>query len=314
MNNNDSKIARLSSSLMERWIERASPAGEDGKLLVVKYHRVQSTLSLGKRLITEFETQMKLVSRMFNVLTIAEAAKRIKENSLPARALSITFDDGYADNYDLALPVLERHGLKATFFVTSGLLDQSGMWSDQIASILVSADKTRAAEIRDYLVDAGVPPRLPDLVNELKYMSVDAQETIVSGLSKFGDAVHESSKLMNADQLRSLVKKGMEVGGHTVNHKILNSLEDDQARHEIKSCKAQLESIIDAPVESFAYPNGRRNQDYTDREVSFVREAGFKAAVSTEYGLARSGTDTFELPRISAEYFVRPLRLCRVYL
>ena len=62
-------------------------------------------------------------------------ARGLREGTLPERALCITFDDGYADNYDVALPILKKHDVRATFFVTSGLLDRPSMWSDQIAGV-----------------------------------------------------------------------------------------------------------------------------------------------------------------------------------
>ncbi|MDH3588820.1 MAG: oligosaccharide flippase family protein [Gammaproteobacteria bacterium] len=304
----------LASSLLRKWIGRASPGGGQSKLLIIKYHRAESSYGFDpeRSTVEEFEAQLVLLRNTFTAITVGEASRHLREGTLPPRAVCITFDDGYADNFHIAMPLLNRHGLRATFFVPSGLLDGSVMWSDQIANVFATAGE-RIREVREYLADAGMPIRYAELMDKLKYMSVDAQETIVSGLSAFGKTTGELSRLMNAEQIRGLAQAGMEVGGHTVNHTILANVDEERARQEISGCKTQLESIIDAPVLSFAYPNGRRDRDYAERDVRIVREAGFEAAVNTEYGLASRSDELFELPRLS-RYFVTKPRLFRVYI
>jgi len=91
----------------------------------------------------------------------------------------------------------------------------------------------------------------------------------------------------------------MEIGGHTVNHPILALLSEKEARAEIGDGKRRLEEITGGPVTLFAYPNGKPGQDYGPRDVDLVRQAGFTAAVSTMGGVARRGSDPFQLPRFS---------------
>ena len=97
-----------------------SPAGARARLSVLIYHRV---LARPDPMFPEqidaarFTMQMELLSRRFNVLPLAEAVQRLQSNSLDSRSACITFDDGYADNYTIALPILKRHGLTATFFI-----------------------------------------------------------------------------------------------------------------------------------------------------------------------------------------------------
>lgn len=79
-----------------------------------------------------FDEVCAWLSAWFNVLPLDEAVKRLKQGALPDRALAITFDDGYADNHDIALPVLKAHGLCATFFVATDFLDGGRMWNDTV--------------------------------------------------------------------------------------------------------------------------------------------------------------------------------------
>ena len=90
----------------------AAPAGPDARLTVLLYHRVLPTsdpLLPAEPDAVLFDSQMALLARIFNVLPLEEALSKLRRGELPARALSITFDDGYADNLDVAVPILQRH-------------------------------------------------------------------------------------------------------------------------------------------------------------------------------------------------------------
>jgi peptidoglycan/xylan/chitin deacetylase (PgdA/CDA1 family) len=83
-----------------------------------------------------FDNICRWVSRWFNVLSLSTAAQQLREKRLPARPLVITFDDGYADNHDIALPILQRHGLTASFFVATGFLNGGRMWNDTLVEAI----------------------------------------------------------------------------------------------------------------------------------------------------------------------------------
>ena len=112
-----------------------SPAGRRGRLSILIFHRV---LAEPDRLFPEiptaesFETCMRWVRGWFNVLPLTEAVDRLYAGTIPSRALAITFDDGYADNEVLAAPILNRLGMSATFFVSTGFLERGCMWNDRV--------------------------------------------------------------------------------------------------------------------------------------------------------------------------------------
>ncbi len=96
-----------------------------------------------------------------------------------------------------------------------------------------------------------------------------------------------------------MYEAGMEIGGHTVNHPILTSVDKATARREIFENKEFLEGLIGGPIHSFAYPNGKPGQDYSSEHVALVKEAGYSRAVSTAWGRANRQSDTFQLPRFT---------------
>ena len=112
-----------------------SPAGRRARLSVLIFHRVlprPDPLFPGVIDAAGFDAICRWVKGWFNVLALDDAARRLRDGSLPERALAITFDDGYADNHDVALPILLRHGLPATFFIATGFLDGGRMWNDTV--------------------------------------------------------------------------------------------------------------------------------------------------------------------------------------
>ena len=104
--------------------------------------------------------------------------------------------------------------------------------------------------------------------------------------------------MLSAPQVKELIRRGIDVGAHTVSHPILTRVDDVTARREILASKATLEEVTGAPVELFAYPNGQPQRDYLRRHVDMVREAGFSAAVSSAWGACHAGSDRFQLPRM----------------
>ena len=105
--------------------------------------------------------------------------------------------------------------------------------------------------------------------------------------------------MMTDEQVRNLADNGIYIGAHTINHPILASTDDAQARNEIAGSKRQLEAILQRPVEAFAYPNGKPGPDYGVAHRDMVRELGFSVALSTHWGAAVSASDPLQLPRFT---------------
>ena len=241
-------------------------------------------------------------------MPLALAARHLLEGSLPARALAITFDDGYADNHDVALPILQKHGLSATFFVASGFLDGGRMWNDTV----VEALRRTAHDSLDFGA-AGLPgighlalgsvslrqQAIGQLLGAIKYLEPVQRQRAVETVARISGAVLPTDLMMSSAQVRSLHLAGMGLGGHTVNHPILARLSETAAFDEMQAGKLALESLTQAPVDVFAYPNGRPDVDYTVRDARLAARAGFKAAVSTAWGASKAGDDVYQLRRFT---------------
>ena len=284
----------------------ASTRGRARRLLILNYHRVLPAAdefhyeSIDADI---FDAQMGIVARQFRPLPLAEAVERVRDDSLPARAVSITFDDGYADNCDVALPILERHGVPATFFVTTGVLDGGRMWNDTIVEAVRRAPGDRlsleGAGLKDLPIDTIAARRDTALkvVLHLRRMADEERRRHTEDLAAQVGAELPDDLMLSSDQLRKLYQSGMEIGGHTVSHPILSRLDADDAVREISEGKARLEEITGASVSGFAYPNGQPGVDYDDGHVAAVANSGFDYAVSTARGACTSASDPYQLPR-----------------
>jgi peptidoglycan/xylan/chitin deacetylase (PgdA/CDA1 family) len=276
-------------------------------LLVLIYHRV---LSQADPLLRDepdaaaFAGQMDLIRQNFNVLPLTDAVRRLASRALPARAVCITFDDGYANNCDVALPILSARGIPATVFVAPGFLSGGRMFNDTVI------ESIRRAPPELDLTHIGLPrfqlhnvesrlAAIASILPALKYLPPQDRLERAAAIADRVGVELPADLMLTEEQVRHLYRGGIEIGAHTVNHPILAKLDDTAARREISDSRSLLQEIIGAPVKTFAYPNGGPGRDYTGRDVALAREAGFELAVSTAWGSASAARDRFQIPRIA---------------
>lgn len=287
------------------------------RLVILMYHRVHAqpdSLRPWDVSGAEFDWQLSVLKRHFKVLPLLEAFRRMRAGTLPPRAACITFDDGYADNHDVALPLLKRHGLTATFFIATGYLDGGRMWNDTLidAVACASGDELDARQIGLGRFPIRTEQERLDTVHQLlgalKYAEpgerIERSQSLWDqvGVEKF--SMHH---MMTTNQLLALHSSGMEIGAHTVSHPILARVPHDRAQAEICESRERLQEILDSDIHIFAYPNGRPGRDYNRQHVEMVHDAGFECAVSTAWGYADAKMDSYQLARI-APWDKSPLR------
>ena len=288
-----------------------SPAGPKARLSILIFHRVLAQpdpLFPSEVDAALFDRLCSWIKSMFQVLPLDEAVRLLRAGKLPARAACITFDDGYADNRTQALPILQRHGLPAMFYIATGFLDGGRMWNDTVIESL-RATKLPSIDFRALGVDGlgtlattSVPQRraaIDHILLHIKHLHPDQRLALTHAIASTAQVQLPDDLMMSAGQVREMRAAGMLIGAHTVSHPILASLSDDEAGREIAASRTALEAILGEPIAHFAYPNGKPGKDYNQRNVDIVRELGFESAVCTEWGAARASTDPLQLPRFS---------------
>ena len=285
-----------------------SPAGPNARLSILIYHRVlpePDPLSTSEVDSARFDLQMKHLSRIFTVMPLTEAVERLKSGTLPARAASITFDDGYTDNVEIALPILKKHKIPATFFIATGYLNGGIMFNDSVIESIRMSNKDSIDLTPIGLANFPIATieqkrsAIENILSCLKYKPLEERQALVEAVSGLAGVEPSRNLMMKDEQVRLLSDSGMEIGGHTVNHPILASIDNKSAKDEIKNGKLYLEELTGKPIRTFAYPNGKPETDYLAAHVDIVKQLGFDAAVSTAVGVAHRSSDLFQLPRFT---------------
>lgn len=254
-----------------------------------------------------FEQHVAYLASSYRVLSLPEAVRFLRDGkSLPPNAVAITFDDGYADNLGAAR-VLRRHGLTATFYITTSCLaGEAPFWPSEIRQLVL---RMNAPEIR--LKSTGSEIVIPcntdserrhafrTLARLFKANTIPVREALRDELraASGGDGVVVSPMLTWVD-VREMHRMGMTIGAHTMTHPNLPNAGPTDAWLEISGAKARLERELGVPATMFSYPNGGAEKYRTDEVEQMVRRAGYDAATTSWNGFAGTGSNVFALERV----------------
>jgi peptidoglycan/xylan/chitin deacetylase (PgdA/CDA1 family) len=288
-------------------------------VLCLNYHRIGNgdaspfDRELWSASAESFDEQVRYLTSHFRVVTPGE----LPDVSLTPRGryVLITFDDGYRDNYELALPILQRYGAAATFFVTTGFIDRPRLtWWDEIAWMVRSSGRTgiEGGGVLGGPVAFDDPHReraVETLVGRYKSLRPDATLPYLEFLAEATGSGRGSQALandtwMNWDMIRGLRAAGMAVGGHTVNHPVLSTLPPDSQWQEIAGCARRLEAELGAPMQYFSYPVGQRGS-FDGHTRACLERLGVRMAFSYYGGHRRfQDWDRLDVRRIAIERYM----------
>lgn len=281
-----------------------------GKLTILLFHKVPRKthwLAPEELDLAGFERVLDITMQLFRVIPLEDALVGLRHGTLPPGAACITFDDGYPDWLTGVVPVLERNGAHATFFVTSGQFAGVPMWHERILYAVAGAppgvsplqlDEVETAHI---VIGEGEERRraVRRLDQLIKYQAPELKEHLLRQLEHHTGASLGHVPVMSAQSVRDLHARGFGIGGHAVTHPILRFCSARDAYQEIAGVREDLEAIIRAPVRAFAYPNGVPDRDFTSDHIAMVKRAGYTSAVTTHSGTASCGTSVFQIPRFT---------------
>jgi peptidoglycan/xylan/chitin deacetylase (PgdA/CDA1 family) len=267
----------------------------------------------------QFRRHLETVLRIGTPITMAELLRGLGGAALPPNPLMITFDDGYRSCHDVALPILQRLGIPATFFIaTSFVIERRLYWWERIALALHDARRTHATITYPRRIEIDPrDPRSRQILNDLikRTWALDVERFLDElcraldvAWSPAIEAEHADRLIMTCDQVRALADAGMSVQSHTRNHRVLDTLPDAALRDELLGARLDLEREIGRPVEAIAYPVGRRVQQ--PRVRAAIAEAGYRVGFANVGGVnplwppalhSALAFDPFDLRRIATE-------------
>lgn len=280
--------------------------GETGRrLLILGWHNVEGTWSFASSPgsgVRGLRQQFTALSRFAHVVPLGWALDRLAAgDALPPRAVAITFDDGYADNLTMAVPVLERLALPATFFLAPDLLSGAARpWWEDLGCAVRSATATtiewegvswsladRASRTRAY----------KDLATRVQFRSRAARDLSLEDLLEQLRPFRPSPELLiNWEGARELVRRGFDVQSHTTAHAVLSHESAEDQRRDLANAREQLERRLGVSITTVAYPHGTAAH-YNASTLAAARDAGYRWGITTREGFSGPATPALELRR-----------------
>jgi len=282
---------------------------------VVPQHTIHEICSLPQIVtpLDHFEAQLDYLSDQYHILSMGEFEKaRQERRAMPLKTAVITFDDGWEDNYLHAFSALKRRGIPASIFLSTAYIGTGqAFWQEQMVYLLqVWQRRLQSGEIK--ATEAQHPPPalnavlLPGssegevlrLIESLKDVDDNLRASLLSTMNEKLQnppfPLHANG-FMNWHQVREMHAAGIEFGSHAYSHHLLTKLSLADIAREVRESKTQMETILDTPVTTFAYPNGNYNNDV----ITELKAAGYRLAVTTRKGINTARTNPFELHRIN---------------
>lgn len=279
------------------------------KPIVLIYHRV-TVLPLDSQLLCvspdNFNAHLQELAQNYRVVPLYQMLEECRNCTLFPNTISLTFDDGYLDNLTNALPLLEKYGLHATIFVTSGMVgSDEEFWWDAVERIFLTGIKLPqellfAGHRWQLYTDEDKLTTCDDVCSILRDCSPDVMDqslqTLFSwaGVSKVG---RDSHRIINHSQLIKLAASPcIEIGSHAKHHVRLSRLSPQQQLIELMASRQQLEAVLGKTVRLFSYPFGT-TFDFTDDTIQAAKDAGYQAAIANIQDEVSLPLDAYFVPR-----------------
>lgn len=238
-----------------------------------------------------------LLKKRYRLVTLKELEAYFYSGKNLNNCCHITFDDGDNSFYSTVFPLLQKHEIPASLYISpKATKEQTNFWFQEVRGY----DCNRLLEIIKTNTDFGRDIKgTGNLKSLFKSMPLD---TVWEIIEKYKEETNTPSKPcmnMTASEVKEVFRSGLvEIGAHTLQHPILRNESDARAEYEIKESINQLSDMLNSEIISFAYPNGSPGQDFAGREMNIVAEAGIKLAFSTELSTFTSANDPVSIPRI----------------
>jgi len=285
------------------------------KIVIVMYHEIardhddiESWMVVKE---SDFMNQMKYLSNHYDILSLEEILEFLKNP--PAKAgqrpvAAVTFDDGYAGNYNVLLPLIEEAGIPVSIFVsTRAVKERTIPWYDTLISAIQS-ESVLNIDLKNFSLGEFTINRvrgadnwseIEKLLIALKSLLPSRREAAVEMILRSMDSVGGNNfyrmEYMTIDELRLIADCPLvTIGAHSHCHNILPQLSEAEIEETVNLSKKFLEEWLERPIKYFAYPNGM----YDNRVIEAVKKSGFECALTTEQSICSYGESLYKIPRL----------------
>jgi len=289
---------------------RRATASIRSQVVILMYHRVFEASSDPWELCVSpkhFGEHLELLRRHYQVLSLHELVRLLRDGQLPKRGVVLTFDDGYADNLWNARPLLEKYETPATVFITSGSIDSpTEFWWDGLQRTLLhpkTLPKHLQLSVQDRLYEWPVTSsedrqRAYAAIHQiLQPLKPSNRNQVMNDLLAWSEmdpmARSDYLPLATTELIQLAQSEFVDIGAHSVTHPLLAGMSQANQTAEIAGSRQKLEAILGCPVDTFSYPWG----NLTSETVEIVKAAGFEIALTSDGKAVEVGANPFRLGR-----------------
>jgi len=289
------------------------------RIVILGYHSIQeqpevyaNSIGLGiTHSASLFESQMELIARKYTPVSLEEIRLILEGNKhLPKHAVAVTFDDGYSDNYEIADPILRRHGIPATFYLTTDWIGtREAPWFCRLRHAFATTKKNEwsgavGGQVWEPSDSKSRNDALQAAFDMVSSKSGDACRAAVQTIEQDLDVeplAPPAGFMMSWDQARKLLHSGHIVGSHTMSHPNVAHISDEGIVHaELDRSKRRIEQELNTAVLHFSYPHPALNPQWTQRTIEITLETGYRTAVTTTAAPVYLGDNPLLLTRLMA--------------
>jgi peptidoglycan/xylan/chitin deacetylase (PgdA/CDA1 family) len=290
-------------------LDRAARRAFRRQLLVVCYHGICEGHESQHWLLypsAKFENDITFLMQHYDLLPLEVALERMAGNSISRPTAAITFDDGYANNLSIALPILEHHGIPATVFLTTELIENGEiLWTTRL-ELALQQTHVEGIEVGDTYINGELGrtqrerlKRAQQIKERLKRLNGELRSSLLNRIfAQVGEpSAAESFALLTPKDVTKLDSSGLiSFGAHSKTHPNLSTLSDQELEEEIGGSIRQVQHLKHV-TRTFAYPNGRR-EDYDERSVGILKSCGIQWGLTTRSGLNPHGALPYHIRRL----------------
>jgi len=306
----------------------------DNKAIILMYHSISEPdidpweLAVSP---SNFEQQLQVLQNSFKISSVTDIALSLQQGRVKNKTVALTFDDGYRDNFEIALPLLEKYNIPATFFITNNFGEGKIYWWDRLANLILRTPvlpanfamtikeesinysigeegvlNERLEQLHRKWVAPATPPtkrsmlyyKLWQLMQPLPPDEIEhILQLIKNWTGKIEDLTLPHTSLITEEQLKKLANHQLiDIGVHTVNHVALSYHSAEVQEAEILQNKKRLEVLLNKKIDTIAYPYG----EYNNTTLDTVKR-GLKAGLTVEYNVVYNTSNPFKLGRFQVK-------------
>ncbi len=248
-----------------------------------------------------FENVINILRTKYQVISIDDLYNFYYHNKKLKNTCHITVDDGDISFYDIMYPILKKYKLPATFFVSPKIIkERSNFWFQEIKGYDNLEFKKTIAEYLKIKTEL-----LNNFSNKniLKCLEINQIHEIIDKYRKKYNINSKPPQNINIEQLLELDNSGLiTIGAHTLNHPILFNESEISSNYEVTESLNQLKQILNKDIKYFAYPNGRINLDFSNREIDILKNNNCVLAFSTNKDNFSKNDNPMAIPRYGITY------------